>query len=129
MSPIHRSVDGHASNPEDGPSDHLGIRGRGCHHYGCGGPKYANAYGSRRRMTPPSRSDPVLRFVGLRQTFVRRSHGRKKAPATWGIRWPGQVKAEWNDISSALSTLLDHAGPNTSEVGPLAIRRFVGLRQ
>ena len=41
----------------------LSIRGRGCHQHGCPGPKYANACGSRRRMTPLSRSDPVLRFV------------------------------------------------------------------
>src|SRR5262245_45584501 len=62
MPPIHRGIDSYASNAQDGPSDHLSIRGRGCHHHGCPGPKYANASGSRRRMTPLSRSDLVLRF-------------------------------------------------------------------
>ena len=33
--------------------------------------KMPNAAGSRRRMTPLSRSDPVLRFVLPRQRFVR----------------------------------------------------------
>src|SRR5262249_17586756 len=47
------------------PSEHAGdsIRGRGCRHHGCPGPKNANASGSRRRVTPLGRSDPVLRFV------------------------------------------------------------------
>ena len=35
------------------------------------GPKYANASGSRQRMAPLSRSDPVQRFVRSRQRFVR----------------------------------------------------------
>jgi hypothetical protein len=42
------------------------------------GPKYANASGSRRRMAPLSRSDPVLRFVRSRQRFVRWGHGRMR---------------------------------------------------
>jgi len=63
VSPIHRSTDSHVCDPKDGSGDDLSIRGRGCHHHGCPGPKYANACGSRRRMTPLSRSDPVLRFV------------------------------------------------------------------
>jgi hypothetical protein len=39
--------------------------------HGRPGPKNANASGSRRRTTPLSRSDLVLRFVRLRQRFVR----------------------------------------------------------
>jgi len=72
----------HFSDTENRPGNHLSICGRGCHHHGCPGPKNANACGSRRRMTPLSRSDPVLRFVRPRQRFVRRCHEWKKAPAS-----------------------------------------------
>jgi len=69
MPPIHGNVDSHASNPQEGASDDLSIRGGGA--TTTGGP------------TPLSRSDPVLRFVRSRQTFVRRGHEWKKAPAEW----------------------------------------------
>ena len=77
-------VDSHVCVPKDGPGYHLSIRGWGHHYRGCPGPKNANAYGSRRRMTPLSRSDPVLRFVRSRQGFVRRCHGTEKAPTIKG---------------------------------------------
>ena len=73
MPPIHRSVDDHPSNTQDSPSYDLSIRGR--------------ASGSRRRMTPLSRSDRFLRLVRLRQRFVRRCHdGKGPDPLR-----PGQV--------------------------------------
>src|SRR5262249_40758670 len=72
MSPmVHGSVDSHPGNTQDGPGDYPS-RGRECRHHECPDPKYANASGSRRRMTPVSRPDPVLRFVRSRQRFVRR---------------------------------------------------------
>jgi hypothetical protein len=55
MSPIHRCVDGHAGNFHDCASDDLSIR-------------WATTAGP----TPLSRSDPVLRFVRLRQRFLLR---------------------------------------------------------
>jgi hypothetical protein len=60
--PIHRSVDGHPGNTQDGPSDDLSIRGP----------------------TLLGRSDPILRFVRSRQRFVHHCHEWKKAPATEG---------------------------------------------
>jgi len=69
-------VDSHVCDPKDCSGDDLSIRGRGCRHHGCPGPKNDNASGSRRRMTPLSRSDPVLRFVLSRQRFVRWSQAR-----------------------------------------------------
>jgi hypothetical protein len=66
----------HRGNAKDCSGDDLSIRGRGCRHHGCSGPKNANASGSRRRMTPVSRSDRGLRFVLSRQRFVRRSEMR-----------------------------------------------------
>jgi len=69
-------VDSHVCDPKDGPGYHLSIRGWGHHYRGCPGPKYANAFGSRRRMTPLSRSDRAQRFVLSRQRFVRWSQAR-----------------------------------------------------
>jgi len=63
------------ATPRIVPAMTLASVGGGCRHHGCPGPKNANASRSRRRMTPLSRSDPVLRFVRLRQRFVRWSHG------------------------------------------------------
>src|SRR5262249_5731188 len=45
-------------------------------------------------MTPLGRSDPVLRFVRLRQRFVRRCQRRKRPRPHGDTCWPGQVKAE-----------------------------------
>ena len=70
MPPIHRGIDSHASNAQDGPSDDLGNPWWWHPAHGYPGQKYANASGSRRRMAPLSRSDPVLRFVRSRQRFV-----------------------------------------------------------
>src|SRR6516165_8052705 len=57
MSPIHRSVDGHPGNTQDGPSDDLSIHGQGCYHH--------------RGPTPLSRSDPVLDLsVHAKDLFV-----------------------------------------------------------
>src|SRR5262249_3691887 len=65
----------HRCNAKDCSGDDLSIRGRGCRHHRCPSPKNANASGSRRRITPLSRSDPVLRFVRSRQRFVRWGQG------------------------------------------------------
>jgi len=64
--PIHRSVDSHPSNAQDGSSDDLSIRWATT-----GGP------------TPLGRSDAVLRFVLSRQRFVRCCHGRKSPSHCW----------------------------------------------
>jgi hypothetical protein len=66
----------HRGNAKGCSGDDLSIRGRGCCHHGCPGPKNANASGSRRRMTPLSRCAPVLRFALSGQRFVRRSQAR-----------------------------------------------------
>ena len=49
----------HRCNAKDGSGDDLSIRGRGCRHHGCPGPKNANASGSRRRMRR-GLPDPLL---------------------------------------------------------------------
>jgi hypothetical protein len=91
------------SNAEHCPSDNLSVRGQWCHYHGCPGPKCANASGSRRRMTPLGRSDPVLRFVRSRQRFVSRCHGTEKAPT---IKGRGKLsRAECDIRSSALPAL------------------------
>ena len=90
------------------------IRGAGMPHHECLVQKMgalvqenANASGSRRRMAPVSRSAPVLRFVRLRQRFVRRCHGRKEAPAIddWGKLNQSRVvrRLEFSPIRSAFS--------------------------
>src|SRR5262249_31067112 len=65
----------HRCTAKDCSGDDLSIRGRGCRHHRCPSPKNANASRSRRRITPVSRSDPALRFVRLRQRFVRWGQG------------------------------------------------------
>ena len=66
---VSSSVSSHAAPRIVG--DELSIRWRGCRHQGCPSPKNAHASGSRRRMTPLSRSAPVLRFVLSGQRFVQ----------------------------------------------------------
>ena len=59
-------VDSHVCDPKDGPGYHLSIRGRGAAIMGALVQKMPMPPGR----TPLSRSDPVLRFVRLRQRFV-----------------------------------------------------------
>ena len=65
-------------------------------------------------------------LVHLRQRFVHRCHGQKKAPAIAG---QGKLSRAERHQSSALSALLHHAGPNASEVAVVTVRGLVRLCQ
>src|SRR6516162_8265606 len=85
--------------------------------------------GSRRRMTPLSRPDPVLRFVLSRQRFVHRCHGRKRPQLlTAGASWqsgsniavfdPSALHYGWAETLLAYQLLVERHLLDKAHQGP-----------